>query len=528
MSNYVAIFILQYLVSGPLRAPGSQPETRLLPRTTWLPFIFPGTRAHAGILIAIVAAGLVWMLLQKMPLGYELIVTGFNPMAARYAGIDVGRRLVLAAFFAGGLGGLAGLVEVLGSQHRLMDGISGGVGFVGIIVALLARLNPLAVIPTALLYGGMSVGADAMQRRASIPSSITFILQSLAVLLVLAVDALRYYRINFSALAAAHTARRCRTGAAMTGNQFVISAFVVTWLSASLRLAGPVLLAALGETFAEQSGVLNVGIEGTMLLGALASFLASYYTGMIWVSLLIAVLAGIVVNLFLAWMYVTVRASQVVAGLVFNVLALGIASTVYRMASAIPRCRKAFRCSSRCTFHFLATIPGIGPVLFGQTILFYLTLVLAFVSHFVLFRTNFGLALRASGENPAAADSAGISVPRMRYAGTLISGAAAGVAGGYLVLAQVGLFRETIVSGQGFIALGIVIFGRWNPLKATLAAMVFGACDALQLSLQIFGTRVPPQLLLALPYVVTILAISGLFGGKAVQPAALMTPYVKD
>jgi ABC-type uncharacterized transport system permease subunit len=198
MSNYVAILILQYLVSGPMRAPGSLPETRLLPRTAWLPFILPGTRAHLGILIALAAAGLVWMLLQKMPLGYELIVTGFNPSAARYAGIDIGRRLVLAALFAGGLGGLAGMVEVLGSQHRLMDGISGGVGFVGVIVALLARLNPLAVIPTALLYGGMSVGADAMQRRASIPSSITFILESLAVLLVLAFDALRYYRLNSS------------------------------------------------------------------------------------------------------------------------------------------------------------------------------------------------------------------------------------------------------------------------------------------------------------------------------------------
>lgn len=200
MSNYIAVFILQYLVSGPMRAPGSIPETKLLPRATWLPFILPGTRANAGILIAIAAAALVWMLLKKMPLGYELIVTGFNAAAARYAGIDVGRRLLLAAFFAGGLGGLAGMSDVLGAQHRVMDGISGGVGFVGIVVALLARLNPVAVIPTALLYGGMSVGADAMQRRVSIPSSITFILQSLTVLLVLAFDALRHYKINFQAL----------------------------------------------------------------------------------------------------------------------------------------------------------------------------------------------------------------------------------------------------------------------------------------------------------------------------------------
>ena len=196
MSNYVAIFILQYLVTGPMRAPGSLPETPMLPRATWLPFILPGTRAHAGILIAIAATVLVWLLLQKVTLGYELIVTGFNPFAARYAGIDVPRRVELAAFFAGGLGGLAGLVEVLGSQHRLMDGISGGMGFVGVVVALLARLNPVWVVPTALLYGGMSVGADAMQRRAAIPSSITFIVESLAVLLVLAFDALRYYRIN--------------------------------------------------------------------------------------------------------------------------------------------------------------------------------------------------------------------------------------------------------------------------------------------------------------------------------------------
>jgi simple sugar transport system permease protein len=314
----------------------------------------------------------------------------------------------------------------------------------------------------------------------------------------------------------------------VSGPQFILSAFVVTWLTASLRLAGPVLLAALGETFAEQSGVLNIGIEGTILLGALTSFLVTYFTGRIWISLLAAIFVGVAANLFLAWMYVTVRASQVLAGLVFNILAVGVASAVYRKVLGNSAAPEGVAMFQPVHIPFLSNLAVIGPVLFGQTSLCYLTIALAFVAHFVLFRTNFGLALRASGENPAAADSAGISVYRMRYAGTLISGAAAGMAGGYLVLAQVGLFRESIVSGQGFIALGIVIFGRWHPLKATVAAMVFGACDALQLSLQIFGTRIPPQLLLALPYVVTILAISGLFGGKAVQPSALMEPYVKD
>jgi general nucleoside transport system permease protein len=308
----------------------------------------------------------------------------------------------------------------------------------------------------------------------------------------------------------------------------MISAFLVTWLAASVRYSGPVLLAALGETFAERSGVLNVGIEGTILLGALASFLTSYLTGMIWAGVLAALLVGLVANLFLAWMYVTIRANQVVAGLVFNVLAIGIVNTVYRRAlagSAVPESIAMF---GQIHIPWLSDLPIVGPVLFGQTILLYLTLALVFVAQFVLFRTNLGLALRASGENPAAADSAGISVYGMRYTGVLISGAAAGMAGAYLVLAQVGLFRESIVSGQGFIALGIVIFGRWNPRKAAVAALIFGACDALQLSLQMFRTNVPPQLLLALPYLITIFAISGVFGGRAVQPAALMQPYLKD
>ena len=157
----------------------------------------------------------------------------------------------------------------------------------------------------------------------------------------------------------------------------------------------------------------------------------------------------------------------------------------------------------------------------------YITIALVFVSGFVLYRTKFGLKLRAVGEHPRAADTAGINVMKMRYIGVMISGAAASLAGAYLVLGQLGIFRDNIVSGRGFIALAIVIFGRWNPYKAALAALVFGAADALQLSLQIFAFKIPPQVLLCLPYFLTILAMSGLMG-KAVQPAALLKPYNKN
>lgn len=206
MTNYIALLLVQYLVSGPLRAPGGLPQSPRLPTQAWLPLLAEGSRAHAGVFIALVAAVLVWVLMRKTPAGYEMVVAGLSPRAARYGGIAVGRRLLQAAMLAGALGGLAGLVQVLGVQYRLMDGMSGGIGFIGIVVALLARLHPLWVLPVALLYGGLSVGADAMQRSTGTPSSIVFILQALLVLLVLASPVALRYRLRRAGPAAVASA----------------------------------------------------------------------------------------------------------------------------------------------------------------------------------------------------------------------------------------------------------------------------------------------------------------------------------
>ncbi|ATA20169.1 nucleoside ABC transporter membrane protein [Gibbsiella quercinecans] len=197
MANYVAIFLVQYLVSGPMRAPGDLPQTPRLPVDSWLAYLMPGMRAHWGIAIALVATLFVWWLIRATPAGYEIIVSGLNPKAARYGGIQVGQRQMSAVFLGGGLAALAGLCAVLGVQHRLMEGLSGGVGFIGVVVALLARLNPVLVIPTAILYGGLEVGGSAMQRQSGLPTSVVLILQSLVVLLILAGDVLRYYRLRW-------------------------------------------------------------------------------------------------------------------------------------------------------------------------------------------------------------------------------------------------------------------------------------------------------------------------------------------
>jgi simple sugar transport system permease protein len=313
----------------------------------------------------------------------------------------------------------------------------------------------------------------------------------------------------------------------METGQLFTSAFLITWLAASIRLAGPVLLAALGEIFDELSGVLNIGIEGTILLGALTSFLVSLLSGNAWLGLLAAVLVGLLVNLPLAWMYIDVKASQVVVGIIFNTLALGLASYTYRVV--VGETTKPMKAPMLPVMDIpgISDLPFLGPVLFNHSVLLYFTILLVFLAGFVLYRTKFGLNLRSVGEHPRAADTTGISVNRMRYIGVLLSGVSAGLAGAYLALSQLGIYRDNIVSGRGFIALAIVIFGRWNPYKATLAALAFGAADALQLSLQIFKFNVPPQVLLSLPYILTILAMSGLVG-KAIPPAGLLTPYEKE
>ncbi|WP_419906235.1 ABC transporter permease [Hoeflea sp.] len=303
--------------------------------------------------------------------------------------------------------------------------------------------------------------------------------------------------------------------------------FITTWLAAAMRLTGPLLLASLGELYSERTGVLNVGIEGTILLGALGAYLGAIWTGSPWAGVLMAVVTGLTVNIFLAWMYVIVKASQVVVGIIFNVLAFGLAAYSFRaLMGDVPQIVSA-PMLPEVNVPYLSDIPIVGRMLFEQSIMLYITLILAIVAGVVLYKTRFGLNLRAVGENPKAAASAGTNVVRMRIIGVLISGLGGGLAGAYFVLVQIGVFRETIVQGRGFIALGIVILARWNPYLAVAAAFGFAAMDALPLSLQLLDLDIAPQLLVALPYMLTVLAVSGLLG-RSRNPEALMVPYDQD
>lgn len=300
--------------------------------------------------------------------------------------------------------------------------------------------------------------------------------------------------------------------------------FLATVIGATLRICTPILFAGLGETIIERGGILNLGIEGTMLLSAFSGFLAAHITGSLYVGLAAAILTGVLLALLMGFLSVTLGLNQHVSGLGITLLATGIAYFAFRLIyggqSTPPSLSESF-----------AQIPiATGTVLepiFSQYGLTYFALVLVPMIGWLIYRTTFGLRLRAVGENPEAADMAGINVYRVRYLALIMGGALMGLGGAFLSLAALGAFTHGLINGRGWVAIAIVIFGNWQPGKVLIGALLFAGLQALQLRLQTQGIDLPYEALLALPYLVTIAALA-LAGRNASYPAALLKPYRRE
>ncbi|HEY2293395.1 MAG TPA: ABC transporter permease [Thermoanaerobaculia bacterium] len=283
---------------------------------------------------------------------------------------------------------------------------------------------------------------------------------------------------------------------------------LLSLLFSAIRLATPMLLAALGGLYSERSGVINIGLEGLMLAGAFTAATVTYYSHNPWVGMLAAILAGVGVALIHAVACIRYRADQVVSGMAINILFLGVPALL-----------------SGALFESTGATPQIPQ----DQLLPLAPIVLAFalvpVTWWVLNRTPFGLRLRAVGENPEAADTAGVNVARIRYAGVLISGALAAIGGAYLSTGQSSLFARNMAAGRGFIALAALIFGKWRPVQTMLACLLFGFADALSIQMQ-GVSRIPVQFIQIIPYVLTIVVLAG-FIGHSRAPKALGLPYQK-
>lgn len=289
----------------------------------------------------------------------------------------------------------------------------------------------------------------------------------------------------------------------------------------------PILLPALGEIFTQRSGILNLGLEGIMLMGALAGFAGTFFTQNLWVGLLAAVITGILFSLIMGFLSITVKANQVIAGTAITILGTGLSTFLFREMFGIQKLPPQIESFAPLEIPLLSDIPFLGPVLFNHNAMIYLTLILVVFTAFVLEKTRFGLQVRAVGENPRAADSKGINVALVRYLCVMIGGAFAGLGGAFLSIGFMNTFIDGMVAGRGFIAVAVVIFARWNPYRALGAALLFGGASALQMRLQAIGVPIPHQFLLALPYALTILVLLSV-SKKAEFPAAYTLPYSRS
>ncbi|MCE5342400.1 MAG: ABC transporter permease [Eubacteriales bacterium] len=305
--------------------------------------------------------------------------------------------------------------------------------------------------------------------------------------------------------------------------------FLVTLLAAGVRMAMPILLAATGEVFAERSGMLNINLEGQMLMGAFVSFVVGYYTHSMVLALAAGILAGVLTAMLMSLACITWHAQHTVVGITLNMFVLGFTSFWYRVAFGIttspPKADLAG--SGTQAIPLLSKIPLLGPVLFNQSFLFYAALIIVAVSYFVIFKTRFGLKIRAVGEYPRAAETMGVNQIKIRYISMAICGALAGLGGTFLSIISLNRFVDNITASRGFIALAIVIFGKWNPWLVLCGSLFFGIVDALQLRLQAIGLNVPYHLMLMLPYALTIVVMV-FTAGKSESPAALGQDYERE
>ncbi|HET8845904.1 MAG TPA: ABC transporter permease [Ktedonobacteraceae bacterium] len=299
-----------------------------------------------------------------------------------------------------------------------------------------------------------------------------------------------------------------------------------TWQNA-LQFAALLVLPALGGVISERSGVVNIGMEGMMLIGAFTGVYISVNTNNVWLGLIGAVICGGLIALIHAIVSINFKANQVISGIAINIIALGLTS--YLLFVLTPEHQGFSQLAGNLRIPTLewgplANIPFLGPVLFQQNLVFYLALVILVGIHFLLFRTNIGLRIRAVGEHPQAADTAGVNVRLLRYWCVIGSGLLSGLAGAFLSLGIVGIFNANMTAGRGFIAMAAVIFGKYTPLGAAGACLIFGLGEALSYSASLQGAGIDPNLIGTIPYLLTLVALVG-FVGRTVAPAADGIPY---
>lgn len=310
-------------------------------------------------------------------------------------------------------------------------------------------------------------------------------------------------------------------------DQLFQASILVSVAAATIRIATPLLLTALGELVAERSGVYNMGLEGMMLMGAFTGYLAAYESGSLWVGVAAAGFTGASMALVFAVLVITFKVEQIVTGLAINLLGAGLSTYWLRAAFASEGQTPTIPFFANVPIPFLSDIPVLGPILFDQKLLTYLAFLLVPVIWFFLFRTRYGLIVRCAGDNPKALDVKGVKVAPVQYAAVVFGGLMAGLGGAFLSIGSAARFVPDMTNGRGWLAIIIVIAGLWRPYSILAATLVFSFLDALQLQIQSVGIAIPYQLMLMMPYVAAIVALM-VRRSRGSAPSMLGVPYSRE
>jgi len=548
------------LLTGPMKSPyTTYPQSEEIGANAKLPIIIPGTRLHLGVIVPFVTLAALWFIMNKTVLR-NWIVAANAPRVAELEGLSVPKIYFWVSFISGGLAGLAGAFEVMGILYYMTPFVGPNYGLVALAIAMLGGLDPVGATAAGLFFSILINGANAMSWNTGVPSFLSDLIQAQTLILFLVIGVFSSYKVAFkfrkttklekkiSPTAGQSSGNKFRlriprnvktliAGAALLvaasalSSPFVSGTFfekmITSIVGMTLIASTPIIFASFGEMLTEKSGVINLGILGIMIAGAGWGFMTAYFSGNLLIGILGAALIGAAFGLLHSLLVVSLGNQQHIAGIAVTFYAMNLTYFIHRVLIGSPLVEPTIPSVPILRLGPLGNLPFIGPFFAQSPYVYFGVYALPLVLAFILAKTRWGLALKAVGENPRAADSSLVRVHATRYIAIMIGGALMAIGGAFYSLIDLRSFNLNVGGEWSWIAMALVVLGNWEPAWIWGACIFFGFLNALQAWLVTVVVQIPYQFFQSIPYLLTV-ALSAILGKKSRAPRALLQSYMRE